>query len=436
MAQYVFKLPDIGEGMTEAEIAVWHVAVGDTVAEDQPLVDLMTDKATVEIPSPVAGKVLQLHGVPGERRAVGAALAEFETGGRAAAPAEDVAPLAAAQNRPAPKSAPRAEPPPPPSSPAEPAASPAPAARVAGEKPIAAPAVRRRAWELGIPLQSVSGSGPGGRILHEDLDAHVAAGRQRGAVPVALPETATAELHGVEEIRIIGLRRRIAERLQDVQRRIPHFSYIEEVDVTALEELRTHLNADAGEHRPKLTVLPFLIRAVVRALPSHPEINAHFDDQAGVLHRHAAVHAGIATQTPAGLMVPVLRHAEARDLWDAAAEIARLAAAARSGRAIKDELSGSTITITSLGALGGLAATPVINSPEVAIVGVNKIAERPVVLGGAIMVRKMMNLSSSFDHRIVDGWVAAEFIQKVKSFLEQPATLFLTVPERPPVNRA
>ena len=407
MAEYVFKLPDIGEGMTEAEIAAWHVAVGDTIAEDQPLVDLMTDKATVEIPSPVAGKVVRLDGAVGERRAVGASLAVFELDGKVAAP-----PPAAAD---------RAEP--------EPAPTPAPEAAApeppAGAKPIAAPAVRRRAWELGIPLQSIRGSGPGGRILHEDLDAYVTAGVKNGAAPVAPATAPPAQRDDVEEIRIIGLRRRIAERLQDVQRRIPHFSYIEEVDVTALEELRRHLNADAGEQRQKLTLLPFLIRAIVRAVPNYPDINALFDDATGVLRRHAAVHAGIATQTNAGLMVPVLRHAETRDLWNCAAEIARLAGAARSGRAAPNELSGSTITITSLGALGGVAATPVINPPEVAIIGVNKIAERPIVLGGAIDVRQMMNLSSSFDHRIIDGWVAAEFIQKVKGFLEQPATLFV-----------
>lgn len=421
MAQYVFKLPDIGEGMTEAEIAAWHVAVGDTIAEDQPLVDLMTDKATVEIPSPVAGKVVRLDGAVGERRAVGAALAVFELDGTAAAPADAASPPAREADRAEQKTARAAAPAT--RTTAEPSAAPEPLARAA-EKPIAAPAVRRRAWELGIPLQALRGSGPGGRILHEDLDAYVTAGAKRAVAPVA-PAAAPAQQDEVEEIRIIGLRRRIAERLQDVQRRIPHFSYIEEIDVTALEELRRHLNADAGEDQPKLTLLPFLIRAIVGAARSHPDINAQFDDAAGVLRRHAAVHAGIATQTEAGLMVPVLRHAEARDLWDCAAEIARLARAARAGRAAPNDLSGSTITITSLGPLGGVAATPVINPPEVAIVGVNKIAERPVVQGGAIVVRQMMNLSSSFDHRIVDGWVAAEFIQKVKGFLEQPATLFV-----------
>ncbi len=420
MAKYVFKLPDIGEGMTEAEIAAWHVAVGDTIAEDQPLVDLMTDKATVEIPSPVAGKVVQLHGEPGDRRPVGASLAVFEVSAKVGVRTKP----AAARETVAPEPAGRAEPTPRPTPPPEPSPSPAEAAA----KATAAPAVRRRAAALGIPLQSVRGSGPGGRILHTDLDACMAAGARRRAAPIAAEPDPEAERDAVTEIRIVGLRRRIAERLQDVQRRIPHFSYIEEVDVTALEALRRHLNADAGEYRPKLTLLPFLIRALVRALPDYPDINAHFDDQDGVLRRHAAIRAGIATQTDAGLMVPVLRQAETRDLWDAAAEIARLASAARRGRARPEELTGSTITVTSLGALGGLAATPIINAPEVAIIGVNKIAERPVALGGAIVLRKMMNLSSSFDHRIVDGWVAAEFVQKVKELLEQPATLFVTPP--------
>lgn len=416
MAEYVFKLPDIGEGMTEAEISAWHVAPGDTVAEDQPLVDLMTDKATVEIPSPVAGKVMQLSGEPGDRLAVGTALAVFEVGAEPTAAATkpatpDMQAGAAARAEPLPPNEAEA-------SPAETTGRFMPATK----KPTASPAVRRRAVALGLSLEAVRGSGPDGRIRHEDLDACLAG---RPAAPASAETKRQPQREQVEEIRIIGLRRRIAERLQDVQRRIPHFSYIEEIDVTALEELRRHLNAEAGGSRPKLTLLPFLIRAVVRALPGYPDVNAHFDDSGGVLRRYAAVHAGIATQTDAGLMVPVLRHAETRDPWDAAAEIVRLAAAAREGRAAPEELSGSTITITSLGALGGVAATPVINPPEVAIIGVNKIAERAVVQGGAIVVRKMMNLSSSFDHRIIDGWVAAEFVQKLKGFLEQPATMFV-----------
>jgi 2-oxoisovalerate dehydrogenase E2 component (dihydrolipoyl transacylase) len=283
---------------------------------------------------------------------------------------------------------------------------------------LASPAVRRRAWDLGIELQFVPGNGPAGRITQEDLDSYVAAGA-RSAVGAAL-----ARRDGVEEVPIVGLRRAIAEHLQQSKRHIPHFSYIEEVDVTALEELRAELN-HRHESRGHLTLLPFLVRAILDAVSEHPQVNARFDDEAGILHRHNAVHVGIATQTDAGLLVPVLHHAESFDLWQAAAEIARLAELARTGKASREELTGSTITVTSLGALGGLAATPVINYPEVAIIGVNRIAERPVVHAGQIVIRKMMNLSSSFDHRIVDGWAAASFIQRIKRNLEQPALLFV-----------
>ncbi len=289
-----------------------------------------------------------------------------------------------------------------------------------GQKPLASPAVRRRAWDLGIELQFVPGTGPGGRITQQDLEAHIAAGTRRP--PSAVPTLARRD--GVEEVPIIGLRRVIAEHLQQSKRQIPHFSYIEEVDVTVLEELRAQLNA-RHEARGHLTLLPFLMRAILNAVTDHPQVNARYDDAAGVLHRHNAVHIGVATQTEGGLLVPVVRHAEALDLWQSAAELRRLAEAARAGKAARDELSGSTITITSLGALGGLAATPVINYPEVAIVGVNRIAERPVVRDGQIAIRKMMNLSSSFDHRIVDGWEAAAFIQRIKELLEQPALLFI-----------
>jgi 2-oxoisovalerate dehydrogenase E2 component (dihydrolipoyl transacylase) len=279
--------------------------------------------------------------------------------------------------------------------------------------------VRRRAWDLGIELQFVPGTGPAGRITQEDLEVYAAAG-----APLAIGGTMLARRDGVEEVPITGLRRAIAEHLQQSKRHIPHFSYIEEVDVTALEELRAELNA-RHQSRGHLTLLPLLIRAIVDAIAEHPQVNSRFDDGAGVLHRHNAVHVGVATQTDAGLMVPVLHHAEAFDLWQAAAEIARLADAARAGKATREELTGSTITVTSLGALGGLAATPVINYPEVAIVGVNRIAERPVVKDGQVLIRKMMNLSSSFDHRIVDGWAAASFIQRLKHDLEQPALLFI-----------
>jgi 2-oxoisovalerate dehydrogenase E2 component (dihydrolipoyl transacylase) len=300
------------------------------------------------------------------------------------------------------------------------AATPAFVTRVAGTKPLASPAVRRRAEELGIPLQFVPGSGPAGRIEHGDLDAYVASGG-KGAVA----RGGYVQREGVEDIKVIGLRRKIAEKMQESKRRIPHFAYVEEIDVTELESLRAHLNATRTEGRPKLSVLPFLMRGLVRLLPDYPQINARFDDEAGIVHRHAAVHIGIATQTANGLIVPVVRHAEALDIWEAASEVTRLARLTREGKASRDDLSGSTITITSLGALGGVVTTPVINHPEVAIVGPNAIVERPVVRNGQIVVRKMMNLSSSFDHRVVDGYDAAEFIQKLKALLEHPATLFM-----------
>ncbi len=415
--KYVFKLPDLGEGTTKAEIVKWHVAAGDIVREDQPLVDVMTDKATMEIPAPVSGTIVELHGEPGDVRPVGAELAIFDVASaphqRAAAPAAPAAQPkidGAEQAKPAlaPSSAPaesallvRAEPP---------------------AKPIASPAVRRRAAELGVSLADVPASGPDGRVLRDDLEAFVAGRR---------PEAARAERReedGVEEIKIIGLRRAIAERMQDAKRRIPHIAYVEEVDVTALEDLREHLNRERAAEGVKLTMLPFLVRALVKAVGRYPQCNALYDDAAGILRRHRAVHVGIATQTPAGLMVPVLRHAEARDLWENAGEIARLAGRARDGKAARDELIGSTITVSSLGPLGGIVSTPVINPPEVAIVGVNKIVERPVVRAGQIAIRKMMNLSSSFDHRIIDGWDAASFIQAIKASLEQPATLFMAAP--------
>ena len=432
--KYILKVPDLGEGTTQAEIVEWRVKAGDFVREDQPIADLMTDKATVEVSSPVHGTIVALRGTPGEVMAVGAELVVFDIAGDGAAEEKAAAEPKAA---PAPKSEETAPP-----APAQPAPPPAPrpdvekakplaasaapafATRTPGEKPVASPAVRRRAAELGVALAFVPGSGPGGRVLQDDLDAFVASG---GAG--ANPRTSKAPLDdSVEEIKIIGLRRKIAERMQDAKRRIPHIAYIEELDVTALEDLRAHLNAEHGAARGKLSLLPFLMRAMVKALAKFPQVNAHFDDAAGVVRRFKAVHIGIATQTPSGLVVPVARHAEALDVWESAAEIARLAKATREGKAAREELTGSTITISSLGALGGIASTPVINSPEVAIVGVNKIVERPVVLRGQIVVRKMMNLSSSFDHRIVDGWDAASFIQDVKASLEQPALLFMEDP--------
>ncbi|MBV9570556.1 MAG: 2-oxo acid dehydrogenase subunit E2, partial [Alphaproteobacteria bacterium] len=298
----------------------------------------------------------------------------------------------------------------------------APAVRKFGEKPVASPAVRERAHELGIELQYVSGSGPAGRINHQDLDTYIASG---GRNAMESRGSGYAQRDGIEEIKVIGLRRKIAEKMQDAKRRIPHFAYVEEIDMTELESLRAHLNKTNLSDQPKLNVLPFLMRALVRMLPHYPQINARFDDDAGVVHRYAAVHIGIATQTANGLIVPVVKHAEARDVWDSALEVARVASLARDNKASKDDLTGSTITITSLGTLGGVVTTPVINHPEVAIIGPNAIIERPVVRNGQVVVRKMMNLSSSFDHRVVDGYDAAEFIQKIKALLEHPATLFM-----------
>ncbi len=400
--RYAFKTPDLGEGTTQAEIVAWRVEVGDIVREDQPIADLMTDKATVEVCSPVHGTILALYGAPGETMAVGSELVVFDVAGGGAGAEGEAPPVAA------PPAAAAIAPPPPG---AQTIASTA-------RKPWASPAVRRKADELGVDLALVSGTGPSGRVLREDLEAFAARPPGRGAEPPALDD-------GVEEIRIIGLRRKIAERMQDAKRRIPHIAYVEELDVTALEDLRRHLNAEGGA-RPRLTLLPFLMRAIVRAAAKFPQINAHFDDAAGVVRRFRAVHIGVATQTPSGLVVPVARHVEALDLWQCASEIARLAEAAREGRAARDELTGSTITVSSLGALGGVASTPIINSPEVAIVGVNRIVERPVVRHGQIVARRMMNLSSSFDHRAVDGWDAASFIQEIKGLLEQPALLFMT----------
>jgi len=434
MGRYVFKLPDVGEGVAEAEIVSWHVKVGATVAEDDPLVDVMTDKATVELPAPRAGRVLATTGSPGDKVRVGSELVVIEVDGEGEMPAPEkpASPKPAAPAAPKPTGSAAATPRPsapvvaaPAAQPSEPTPKrpePSPAPRP-GEKPLASPAVRRRAYELGIPLQFIRGTGPGGRIGHADLDGYIASGGAADAGP-ARP-SAHARREGIEEIKIIGLRRRIAERMQESKRRIPHYSYVEELDVTALEELRGELNTRYAAKRPRLTLLPFLVAALAHSVPRFPQVNALFDDEAGLVRRHAALHVGIATQTAQGLMVPVLRHAEALDLWAAAAEISRLAGAARDGKASREELTGSTITITSLGPLGGIVSTPVINYPEVAIIGVNRIAERPMVRAGQIAIRKMMNLSCSFDHRVVDGWDAAEFVQDLKALLEQPAMLFV-----------
>jgi 2-oxoisovalerate dehydrogenase E2 component (dihydrolipoyl transacylase) len=430
-ANYVFKLPDVGEGTAEAELVGWHVKVGDSVSEDQILADIMTDKATVEITSPVSGVVVALHGEAGQQVPVGGPLVSFQVEGKGnvAAPAPSTA-----SRSPSPDGGGTVV--------AKPVAVSSPPAggstREAGEggakprtlsdrnlRPLASPAVRNRARDLGIELQFVPGSGPAGRIEHADLDAFVASG---GSALSASGSSAStyAKAEGTTEVRIIGLRRKIAEKMAESVRRIPHITYVEEIDVTALEELRAHLNAQAKTSgKPKLNVLPFIARAIVVALRDQPQINATYDDEAGVLTQHAAVHLGIAAQTPNGLMVPVVRHAEARDPYDTALEIARVSGAAKDGSAKRDELSGSTITITSLGTLGGLVHTPIINHPEVAIVGPNKIEERVVVRNGQMVVRKMMNLSSSFDHRIVDGHDAAVFVQRIKGLLEHPATLWM-----------
>jgi len=434
MGIYAIRVPDIGEGIAEVELVTWHVQPGDMVAEDQSIADVMTDKATVEIPSPVAGKVLALGSAVGDTIAVGSELVRLEVEGAGnlkenSAPAPvhqaQVAPVSIAKNNP-PAAAPTQPVAPAQiaSAPSRPGAAPrsAPAvARAAGERPLASPAVRQRALDMGLELRYVHGSGPAGRILQGDLDAHAAAGGQVQAQGPA----GYAERHGEEAIPVIGLRRKIAQKMQESKRRIPHFSYVEEIDVTELEALRAKLNQLHGATRGKLTVLPFLARAMVLALREFPQINARYDDEAGVVTRYAGVHLGVATQTEGGLMVPVLRHAEGLDLWACAAGIASVAEGARSGKAARDALSGSTITLTSLGALGGIASTPVINHPEVAIVGVNRMVERPMLRGGQVVGRLLMNLSSSFDHRVVDGMHAAQFIQAMRALLETPALLFV-----------
>jgi len=421
MSIHIIKVPDIGEGIAEVELVAWHVQPGDDVSEDQALADVMTDKANVEIPSPVAGKVISLGGEVGKPIAVGAELIRIALEGAVHAPKPAPA-VAAAQTKtePAPVRAM-------PAAGTEQMTTAKPMTASAGSMPhagharaTASPAVRQRARELGINLDQLGGHGQDGRITHADLDAFLTGGKPR---PNAAP--AYAALEGEQVIPVIGLRRKIAQKMQESKRRIPHFTYVEEVDVTEVEALRLQLNGTWSAQRGKLTLLPLLMRAMVLALRDYPQINARFDDEAGSVTRYAAVHMGIATQTGNGLVVPVVRHAEAHNPWSAAAEVTRLAEAARAGRATREELSGSTITITSLGALGGIVSTPVINHPEVAIVGVNRIVQRPVILGGAVVARQMMNLSSSFDHRVVDGMDAAQFIQQVRGYLEHPATLFV-----------
>jgi len=410
MSRYVFKMPDLGEGTVEAEVVEWKVKVGDLVEEDQVIAEVMTDKAAVEVPSPVTGRVISLTGQPGDMIAVGAELIVFDTSGDV--PAAEAAPSPAA-----PAAAPASAPAVPPAA-AAPAPAPVAAAAPAG-RVMASPATRRRATEAGIDLAQVAGTGPGGRIQPADLDALLAG----GAAPAA--KAARAPRAGTEEIKVIGLRRVIAQRMSEAKRNIPHFAYVEEVDVTELESLRQHLNARLPAGQGNLTFLPFIVAALTRVLEDFPQCNALYDESRGVIVRHRGIHVGVATQTPDGLKVPVVRNAEALGLWPLAAEIRRVSEAARTNKAKKEELSGSTITVTSLGKLGGIVSTPVINAPEVAIVGVNKAVERPMVQNGAITIRRMMNLSSSFDHRFVDGFDAAAMIQALKDRLEHPATIFI-----------
>ena len=439
MGIYVIRVPDIGEGIAEVELVAWHVALGESVKEDQPVADVMTDKASVEIPCHVHGKVIALGAAVGQMISVGAELIRLEVEGEGnlkedAAPAQATAPATQIAAAPAEKSkqsdtkaseniaipavqAPKQASVPP----ARPAArAPVAQARKEGERPLAAPSVRRRALDMGVDLRLVHGSGPAGQISHADLEAFAAS---QGPVLGGNPQY--VERHGEEVIPVIGLRRKIAQKMQEAKRRIPHFSYVEEVDVTELEQLRQQLNKIHGATRGKLTLLPFLARAMVLALRQFPQINARYDDDAGVVTRFEAVHLGVAAQTDGGLMVPVLRHAESLDLWASAAGIARVAEGAKTGKLGREELTGSTITLTSLGALGGIVSTPVINHPEVAIVGVNRMVERPMLKNGQVVARQLMNLSSSFDHRVVDGMDAAQFIQAIRALLETPALLFV-----------
>ncbi len=432
MANQTIKMPDIGEGIAEVELVAWHVKVGDKVAEDQILADVMTDKATVEIPSHVAGTVISLDAAVGQVVAVGTVIIHIETAASLADEASSATnlisiiethpdTLTAVVNLP---EAVTAAPPV-----AQMPATSHPPVRGTEQadskaRPIASPAVRRRAWELGIDLSQVAPSGLAGQITHRDLQNF---SHSHSSIESDLCKTDGRYKAFYEQVTIpvIGLRRKIAQKMQESKRHIPHFTYVEEIDVTELEDLRTRLNAQYGDIRGRLTQLPFLMRALVLATRDHREVNVRYDDDANQVTRYRAVHLGLATQTESGLMVPVIRHAETLDLWASAAAVLRVSEAARSGKASRDELSGSTITITSLGALGGIVSTPVINHPEVAIVGTNRIVERPMFKNGLVVARKMMNLSSSFDHRVVDGMHAAEFIQQIRRLLECPAMLFL-----------
>ncbi|WP_421915461.1 dihydrolipoamide acetyltransferase family protein [Mesorhizobium sp.] len=437
MGEHIIKLPDVGEGVAEAELVEWHVKVGDIVREDTMLAAVMTDKATVEIPSPVDGEILWLGAEIGDTVAIGSPIVRLKVAGdgNVKSRAGEVEAVAAEPPAKLPTPKPDAVAPPAKTSPKVDTAGAKPVAAVSkspqqpsvsgapraeSEKPLASPAVRLRAKEAGIDLRQVAGTGPAGRIGHEDIEAFLTRGPRQAAKTSGL-----ARNDAIEDIKVVGLRRKIAEKMTLSKSRIPHITYVEEIDVTALEDLRAALNKEKRADRPKLTLLPFLMRAMVKAIADQPSLNSLFDDEAGIIHQHGGIHIGIAAQTPSGLVVPVVKHAEARDIWDCGAEVIRLAEAAKSGTATRDELSGSTITITSLGAMGGVATTPVINHPEVAIIGVNKMMVRPLWDGTRFIPRKMMNLSSSFDHRVIDGWDAAVFIQRIKTLLETPALIFV-----------
>ena len=425
MGTFAFKLPDIGEGVVEGEVVEWMVAVGDVVKEDDPILSVMTDKATVEIPSPVDGKVTKVVGEAGDILPVGAVCIEFEVDGdgnasdkkdepakeKVEAKAPEVKKEVTPESKPTPAPAPKE--------------TAQPVARAAGTKALASPAVRQRAREANISLEHVAGSGPAGRISHADLDKHISGGASGANSWSPVGASAKTELNGTEEIKVIGLRRKIADSMMASYSSIAHFSYFEEVDITALEDLRQHLNATRPEGAPKLTYLPFIMQSLVKALKESPECNALYDDEANVVTRHQAINLGIATQTDRGLYVPVVKHVEAMDIWQAASEMVRVTSATREGKASADELSGSTFTITSLGRLGGLGATPIINKPEVGILGVHNAKERAVARNGQVVIRRMMNLSSSWDHRVVDGHDGATLVQRVKTYLENPATIFM-----------
>ena len=425
MGNFVFKLPDIGEGVVEGEVVQWHVSVGDSVSEDDPIVDVMTDKATVTIPSPVSGVISSLSGDVGDMIAVGSSLMEIDSEGEGGAPAaedtEEQEPVSDPDPPKAPEPAPAPKPPEPAPAPKAPEPAPSEIQTQTG-RVLASPAVRKRARENDVDLSNVRGSGPAGRIRHADLDAFIAAG---GAVSGAPPMAYSLKRTEVTPVKVVGLRRKISEQMSLSKSRIPHFSYFEEVDITELENLRQILNSTRDETQPKLTYLPFIMLALAKIMPDHPECNAHFDDEAGVVNRNAAVNLGIATQTDRGLYVPVVKHVESMDIWKTASEMQRVSGSARDGSASLDELTGSTFTITSLGREGGLGATPIINHPEVAILGVHKAREMPVARDGAVVIRRIMNLSSAFDHRVVDGADGASLIQHLKRMLENPALIFM-----------